>query len=142
MPQKPDNYKLKKELSMQIARIFASLHKASLWHRDAKAGNFIVRNNSQNEIKILLIDMDGIKPYRIRRNAVRFVCFVRLATSILWLRAINTTDYLRTFIIYCNLSNLEESKRREIFVDLIRRAVAQRLLKMAYSAINDSESEK
>ncbi|MDK1032810.1 MAG: lipopolysaccharide kinase InaA family protein, partial [Planctomycetia bacterium] len=42
---------LKKDLCSQIAQIFASLHNASLWHRDAKAGNFLVHQGPNSQYK-------------------------------------------------------------------------------------------
>ena len=136
-----NNCTIKKVLAGQIAQIFASLHKASFRHRDAKASNFIVQKNSNSGIKTFLIDMDGIKPYRLQCRAPGR-SFARLAASLLWNRAIYTTDYLRTFTIYSNLVGLDKSKQRQAFTDLARRSAALRLLKMAVSAMNNNESKK
>ena len=126
---------LRKDLCAQIARIFASLHNMSLWHRDAKAGNFLVCRDEKGRYKITLVDMDGIKQYAFRRQSCRFRCLSKLASTLLWHRSINRTDYLRTFTIYCNLTGLDVLKRRGIFCNLARRAVGLRLLTLAKSAM-------
>jgi len=129
---------LRKNLCSQIARIFASLHNASLWHRDAKAGNFLVHQPEKGQYKITLVDMDGIKPYVLRRRRSRFRCLAKLAATLLWHRSVNMTDYLRTFTIYGSLTGLDASKRRRIFRGLARRAVAIRLLTLAKAAMEDA----
>jgi hypothetical protein len=129
---------LKKNLCSQLARIFASLDNASLWHRDAKAGNFLVHQPEKGQYKITLVDMDGIKPYVLRRRRLRFRCLAKLAATLLWHRSVNMTDYLRTFTIYGSLTGLDASKRRRIFRGLARRAVAIRLLTLAKAAMEDA----
>jgi len=133
---------LKKDLCSQIAEIFASLHNASLWHRDAKAGNFLVNQTDSGRYKLLLVDMDGIKCYGIRRQSQRFRCLSKLASTLLWHRSINMTDYLRTSTMYSNLTGLDYSKRRRVFRSLTRRAVAIRLLTMAKSAMEGAGAKK
>ena len=136
------NLSLKRNLCSQIARIFASLHNASLGHRDAKAGNFIVHQGPDNQYKITLVDMDGIKPYGFRRRSQRFRCLGKLAATLLWHRSINLTDYLRTFTIYSNLTGLNVSKRHQIFRTLAHRAVAIRLLTLANAAMEGANEKQ
>ena len=50
-----------RELSRQLAGIFAKLHKNNLWHRDAKATNFVVNQDEDGEYRITITDVDGIK---------------------------------------------------------------------------------
>jgi len=138
---------LKKDLSYQMAGLFASLHKASLWHRDAKANNFLVRKTQKARYKLALVDMDGIKPYGLRRQRQRFRCLSKIASTLLWNRAVSTSDYLRTFYIYSNLTGLDYNKRRRVFRSLKHQAVATRLLTLAKSAmespiLKDSEENK
>ena len=133
---------LRRNLCFQIAHIFASLHNASLWHRDAKAGNFLVYQHTNGQYKITLVDMDGIKPYGFRPRSLRFRCLAKLAATLMWHRSINMTDYLRTFTIYSNLVGLDSSQRRRIFRDLARRAVAIRLLTLANAAMESPKQKK
>ena len=118
---------IKKQLCHQLATILATLHKNGLWHRDSKATNFIVCKNSQGKYKILLVDVDGIKPYFLRRRSRRFRSLWQLAASILSISAIDRTDYFRTFITYSNLTGLEPSQRRRIFRELSDKAKAKHL---------------
>ncbi|MGA1980555.1 MAG: glycosyltransferase family 9 protein [Sedimentisphaerales bacterium] len=104
----------KKQLCYQLAVILATLHKNGLWHRDSKANNFIVCKNSKDKYKILLVDVDGIKPYFLRRKSRRFRSLWQLAASLLSVSAVNRTDYLRFFTAYCNLTGLQSLRRRRI----------------------------
>jgi len=129
-------FALKKQLCHQLAVILAMLHKNGLWHRDSKAGNFIVCKDTQGKYRILLVDMDGIKPYFLRRRSCRFRSLWQLAASILPDMHVNRTDYLRTFTAYCNLTGLEHSQRRRIFRELASRAKAKRLRSMQRAAVD------
>ncbi len=130
---------LKRDLCSRIAHIFASMHKASLWHRDAKAGNFLIHKSPDNRYKITLVDMDGIKPYGFRHRNLKYRCLAKLAATLLWHKSITKADYLRTFTIYSNLTGLNGSRRSRIFRTLAHRAVAIRLLTMANASM---ETEK
>lgn len=138
----------RKHLSRQLASILAMLHKNGLWHRDSKATNFLItpqteaggkgsRCRSENrdvfssepegKDRILLVDMDGIKPYWLRRKSRQFRSLWQLAASLMSVSAVNRTDYLRTFTTYCNYVNLEHSQRHRIFRELLDRAKAKHL---------------
>ena len=135
-------FALKKEFSHQLATILASLHKNGLWNRDSKASNFIVSKDDKSKYRILLIDMDGIKPYFLWRRHQQFRSLWQLAASLMPVSGINRTDYLRTFIAYCNLVGLELSQRRRIFRELANRARAKRLRTIAKaSSIENIMSE-
>jgi serine/threonine protein kinase len=131
----------RKQLSHQLATILAMLHKNNLWHRDSKATNFIVCKDPQGKYKILLIDMDGIKPYFLRRRCRQFRSLWQLAASFIPVSAVNRTDYLRTFIAYCNLVGLEVSQRRPLFRELAGRAKKKSKIKSQISKPVLSESE-
>jgi lipopolysaccharide heptosyltransferase I len=118
---------LRKHLSNQLASILATLHKNDLWHRDPKATNFLVTPQGEDKHKVLLIDMDGIKPYRLRRKSCRLRSLWQLAASLLSVSAVNRTDYFRTFTTYSNLTGIEDSHRRRIFRRLSDRAKAKHL---------------
>lgn len=120
-------FAIKKQLCYQLATILAMLHKNGLWHRDSKANNFIVCKSIEGKCKILLVDVDGIKPYFLRRRSRQFRSLWQLAASLLSVSAVNRTDYLRCFSAYCNLTGIEPSQRHRIFRQLSERAKAKRL---------------
>jgi lipopolysaccharide heptosyltransferase I len=120
-------FAIKKQLCYQLATILAMLHKNGLWHRDSKATNFIVCKSIEGKCKILLVDVDGIKPYFPLRGSRQFRSLWQLAASLLSVSAVNRTDYFRTFISYCNLTGLEPSHRHRIFRELSDRAKAKHL---------------
>ncbi len=118
-------FAVKKELTNQLAAILAALHKNNLWNRDSKATNFIVRENIDGKCEILLVDVDGVKPYCLRRRSQRFRSLWQLAASLLSLSAVNRTDYFRVFSAYCNLTGIAPSQRNRIFRELSDRAEAK-----------------
>ncbi len=125
-------------IAWSIAHILAKLHIAGFWHRDAKASNFLIKHDPRDDSPVVLVDLDGIKRYRLKRRHNQFRSFVKLASTILHQPAVNRTDYLRTFAIYSKLVDLDKTQRRRIYCDLVRRSMAVRLLAMANSAM-DSE---
>jgi heptosyltransferase-1 len=128
LPQdRMEQYALKKQLTEQIAGILARLHKVGLWHRDAKAGNFIVCRDSDGRCSVKLVDMDGIKRYMLNRRRRQFQPLWRLAASLVGL--VNRSDFLRTFNLYCNLCGLQEN-RRQVYRRLISQASAKWLLSL------------
>jgi serine/threonine protein kinase len=126
-----DTLMTKKQLSQQIAAVLASLHKKGLWHRDSKASNFIVWKNAQDKHRILLVDMDGIKRYVLRRRNRQFRSLWQLAASLISVHNVNLTDYWRTFITYCDLTGIGQSQRRPLFRMLAKRALAKHMKNMA-----------
>jgi lipopolysaccharide heptosyltransferase I len=122
-----EQFAIKKQLCYQLAAILAMLHKNGLWHRDSKATNFIVCKSIEGKCKILLVDVDGIKPYFPLRGSRQFRSLWQLAASLLSVSAVNRTDYLRTFISYCNLTGIAPSQRRRIFRELSDMAKAKHL---------------
>jgi len=113
------SFKIKKQLCRQTATILAQLHNNGLWHRDSKANNFMVYENANSRYKVLLVDLDGIKRYFLRRGKYQLRSLWRLGASAMSSAGINRTDYWRTFSIYCSLIGLEESKRRPTFRKLV-----------------------
>lgn len=130
-----DELELKKSLFSQIGRIFADMHKAGLWHRDAKASNITVCKENNGEYRIALVDMDGIKRYCFGKNERRYRWFSKLAATIEGAGTINTSDHLHCFDVYCRLTGIDETKRDELFEKLMRQSVAERLLVMANTAM-------
>jgi len=120
-------FAIKKQLCRQLASILAMLHKNGLWHRDPKATNFLLTPQNEGKYKVLLVDMDGIKPYRLRRKSCQLRSLWRLAASTLSVSSVNRTDYFRTFTTYSNLIGIEPSQRRQIFRQLSAKAKAKYL---------------
>ncbi len=118
-------YAIKKQLAEQIAGILAKLHRMGLWHRDAKASNFVAYKQADGRCVLKLVDMDGIKRYMLCRRRRQFQPLWRLAASLVGL--VNRSDYLRTFTLYCNLCDIREG-RRQIYRRLAARARAKWLL--------------
>jgi len=131
-----ERFALKRQLSNQLAGILAGLHKNGMWHRDSKASNFVVCRGAKGQYRILLVDMDGIRRYFLRRKRRRFQSLWRLGASLMTIGAVNRTDYLRTFTTYCNLTGLELSQRRRIFRELASLAEAKHLRSMLKAAAN------
>jgi heptosyltransferase-1 len=74
---------------------------------------------------VFLTDVDGVKPYFLWRKSQRFRSLWQLAASLLSVPAVSRTDYLRCFTRYCNLTGIEVSHRRVIFLWLSGKAKAK-----------------
>ncbi len=135
-------FAVKKQMAVQTANLLACLHKAGLWHRDAKAANFLVRKLSDGQPYLMLVDMDGIKPYLFSAETSRYRCLSKLASTLMWSSYLSKTDYLRTFTIYCNLTGIEESRRQGMYRRLARRAVGMRLMTFANSVMRQARKGK
>jgi tRNA A-37 threonylcarbamoyl transferase component Bud32 len=109
-------------LSRQMAGIFAGLHKNNLWHRDAKATNFVVNQGSEGDYRITITDVDGIKQYLSRSEERQMQGLWQLASSVMGLAGITRTDYLRMFEIYCDEVGIAIARRRDIYCRLAEKA--------------------
>jgi tRNA A-37 threonylcarbamoyl transferase component Bud32 len=109
--------RFRRQLALNIATLLASLHKNGLWHRDAKAGNFLVYSAAASPVNAMLIDLDGIKPYwaTICKDRSRWRSFVNLAGSLFDAPDVHRTDYLRTLAIYCKLTGLEKTALKQLW---------------------------
>ena len=125
---------VKNRLCRQLAAILAGLHKNGLWHRDAKATNFLVAKAADGQYKLCLVDMDGIKRYLVLRGRRRLRPLWQLAASLMGVAGVNRTDYLRVFTFYCNLTGVDVAKRRELFRELTALAQTRFKRKSAKSA--------
>jgi heptosyltransferase-1 len=110
--------KVKKQLAYQIAGLWTALHKNNLWHRDSKATNFIIHKDADGKYKVLLVDIDGIKPYRCFRTRCQLRSLWGLAASLMQFSSVNRTDYWRTFKIYSKLVGFVPEKQKKIFREL------------------------
>ena len=134
---------LKKVLCLRISDIFAGLEKCRLWHRDAKAGNFLVagrkgsKDRKNEDIKVMLIDMDGIKRRILPGRKRSMSSLAKLGSTLIWHGGIYSTDYLRIFRKFSVLIGLEGKNFRSVFRRLSRMAVALRVMTMVKSAIKN-----
>ncbi|HEG42587.1 MAG TPA: hypothetical protein ENH94_00910 [Phycisphaerales bacterium] len=130
---------LKNSLSIQVADILAGLHNNGLWHRDSKAGNFLVTTSADgSQPKLALVDMDGIKAYMFSRYNCRIRSLSKLASTLLWCGSLYSTDYMRCFSRYCRLTKLDGTKRRIAMRTISAKAIAMRMLTMAREAMSSS----
>jgi serine/threonine protein kinase len=127
----PDRPAIKRHLAHRIAGLLAQIHNNGLWHRDAKPSNILVHKNGNGRYDLTLIDLDGIKCYGgLQTFNRRFRPFGHLAALRLISPLIYTTDCLRTFTIYCNLTGVDKSNRKRLFRRLMKGLVADRLKRL------------
>jgi hypothetical protein len=117
-----NQFSARKQICLRLAEILAGLHRNGFWHRDAKASNFVVRQNREGGYEIFLTDMDGIKRYGLRRTMQRFRAMWHLGASLLNIPAVGRTDYLRTFTAYCELTGVAAGRRRRLFREIAAKA--------------------
>jgi len=129
-----ERYWIMRELCGKMAEIFAELHKNNLWHRDAKATNFVVNQDGEGEYQITITDVDGIKQYLSRSEDRQMQGLRQLAASVMGFAGITRTDYLRMFETYCDEVRIPEEQRGDIFRRLARKAQAKYRLKQKTSA--------
>jgi len=130
----------RKSIIRQTAGIIAKLHKANFWHRDSKAGNFIIYKDGII-YRVKLIDLDGIKQNsknpRVRQeNIIRKLS--KLAETLTRFKTVNMTDLYRGFLVYCDTMRIEYTEARMLFKKVERATVTLRLS----TAIADSENFK
>jgi tRNA A-37 threonylcarbamoyl transferase component Bud32 len=123
--QGEERYWIMREVSGKIAGIFAELHKNNLWHRDAKATNFVVSDDADGKYRVTIIDVDGIKRYLFRSESRQMQGLWQLASSVMGLAGITRTDCLRTFEIYCGYAGIAKERRRDIYRRLSEKAQAK-----------------
>ena len=132
LPLLTDQAAAKKQLAYELAHILADLHNNSFLHRDAKPSNFLVFTGLDGRPNPMLIDLDGLRRYcGVRTFGRRFRPFAHLAV----LRSVSpfvyTTDCLRTFTIYCNLTGVEKAERKRFFRRLANGLAAKRIESLA-----------
>jgi serine/threonine protein kinase len=128
LPTFADQSVVKRHLGYEIAYILAELHKDGFLHRDAKPSNILMYQGQDGQHHPMLIDLDGVRRYcGVRTFSRRFRPFAHLA--VLWSISpmVFTTDCLRTFTIYCNLTGVDKSERKSLFRRLVNGLVVQRL---------------
>ena len=122
-----ERHRIMCRLSERMAEIFAGLHENNLWHRDAKASNFVVYKDGQDNYCVALTDMDGVKQYIFRRKTCQMRPFWQLAASVMNLPNVYRTDYLRVFTAYCEKVGIPVENRRAIYYEVAGLARAKDL---------------
>jgi hypothetical protein len=121
------NFSARKDVIDQIANLIAGLHKAGFWHRDSKAGNFIVFKDD-GKYKAKLVDLDGIKKNYICQNEKRIRTLANLAKTLTRFKRVNLADLYRGFRIYCKVMGIGNEQIRPLFGQVERNTVKLRLL--------------
>ncbi len=128
----PDShYQVMLKISKAMAKIFAQLHKNKLWHRDAKASNFIIEQSKDGEYQVTIIDVDGIKKYFTKSRSRQLQGLWQLAASLMELPALTRTDYRRMFEIYCDEVMITRQRRGHIYRWMAQKAAAKYRFKKA-----------
>jgi tRNA A-37 threonylcarbamoyl transferase component Bud32 len=127
------NFFARKTVIRQIAEIIAKLHKSNFWHRDPKAGNFIIYKDG-GIYRVKLIDLDGIKQDSSRQPENHIRTLAKLAETLTRYKAVNFTDLFRGFLIYCSAMGINGDETRELFRKVERATVAVRL----HTTVTDS----
>jgi len=121
-------FSARKTVIRQIAEILAKLHKANFWHRDSKAGNFIIYKDKNGSYRVRLIDLDGIKQDSSRRQENHIRTLSRLAETLTRFKTVNFTDLYRGFLYYCRAMAMSNNETKEFFRKVERATAATRLM--------------
>ncbi len=127
-------FSIRKAVIQQVAEIVAKLHKAGFWHRDSKAGNFIIYKDKNGSYRVKLVDLDGIKQKSVSRQENHIRTLSKLAETLTRFKAVNFTDLYRGFLFYCDAMEISGAEVEELFRRVERATVAARLL----TVISDS----
>ena len=121
------NFSARKTVIRQVAETIAKLHKSNFWHRDPKAGNFIIYKDS-GIYRVKLIDLDGIKQDSAGRRENHIRTLAKLTETLIRFKTVNFADLYRGFRIYCNAMGIDDIDAEELFHKVERLTVAARLL--------------
>jgi tRNA A-37 threonylcarbamoyl transferase component Bud32 len=124
------NFSARKTVIRQVAEIIAKLHKSNFWHRDPKAGNFIIYKDG-GIYRVKLIDLDGIKQDSANKPENHIRTLAKLAETLTRYKAVNFTDLFRGFLFYCSAMGISDGQAKELFRRVERATVAARLLTTA-----------
>ncbi len=127
------NFSVRKTVIKNVAQIIAKLHKSDFWHRDSKAGNFIIYKDG-GIYSVKLIDLDGIKQDSGLRRQNHIRTLSKLAETLIRFKMVNFTDLYRGFLIYSDAMKIGNDQAKELFRKVERTAVAARLV----TVISDS----
>ena len=131
---------VKKQIINAIGQLLGAMHNKGYWHRDSKAGNFLICRDKNDSYSVRLIDLDGIKKYGLARQKRRVQTLWKLAETLSRFKAVSTVDFWRGFNVYCDCTNIEKRNRRQIFYELQKMVITKRLLTVvgdAYKKIDN-----
>ncbi|OQA02187.1 MAG: Lipopolysaccharide kinase (Kdo/WaaP) family protein [Planctomycetes bacterium ADurb.Bin401] len=129
----------RKAIIKETADLLAKLHKNGLWHRDPKAGNFIVYKTG-GAYKVKLVDLDGIKRNIIDSSEKKIRTLANLAKTLIRFKKVNLADLYRGLKIYCDRMQISDVRR--FFHKVERTTVAMRLLNVLEESRNFKECQK
>jgi len=115
-----ERYWSKDQVCEQMAEILVTLSNEGLYHRDAKATNFVVCRQGGGEYRVVITDMDGI--LQGRGEDRQLGALWRLAASVMGIAGVNRTDYVRMFNAYCDKAGIEQERQGDIWRELARKA--------------------
>lgn len=121
------DFSVRKSVITAVAELIASLHKAGCWHRDSKAGNFIVYKNDAGVYKAKFVDLDGIKRDLPGWGKNRIRTLAKLAETLTRFKVVTFTDLYRGFFDYCGAMQIPYGSARRLFRRVERLTVAKRL---------------
>jgi serine/threonine protein kinase len=120
------DFSVRRAVIRQVADVIARFHKAGFWHRDSKAGNFIISKDADG-FNARLIDLDGIKYNFFGCQCRQIRTLANLAKSLTRFKTVNITDFYRGFVIYCNAMGISRSQYKPLFGKIERATVQMRL---------------
>ena len=124
--QRHPTFATRRMLARRLGELFALLEQAGLWHRDAKAGNFLVADGPDGP-QVYLVDLDGVRPALAWRGRTIHRGMAKLAATLLWAGPITATDGLRALRAYAGTRGRKETPDKALLYSLWRRAIAERL---------------
>ncbi len=129
----------RRTLARHLGETFARLDRAGLWHRDAKAGNFLVAEEPDGPA-VYLVDLDGVRTRLPWATHATHRGPAKLAATLMWAGSITATDAWRAVRAYARAGNRNADKA--MVRSLHHRAAAERLatfIMTARAATGDKE---
>jgi len=129
----------RRTLARRLGETFARLDRAGLWHRDAKAGNFLVAEGTDGPA-VYLVDLDGVRSRPPWATHATHRGPAKLAATLIWAGSITTTDAWRAVHASARAGNRNVDKA--MVRSLYHHAVAERLatfIMAARAATGDKE---
>ena len=124
-------HRLKAAAINHVADLFARLLAAGLHHRDLKASNILISGSlastgmmqtpsrhvseSRDDLPAVILDLDGLRTWTLRRKAAERGRVTRLAASLLQYRSITRADYARFLRTYLAATNRDVGDWRTWF---------------------------
>ena len=110
----------RRQFARKIASMLAVMHNNKITHCDTKATNFLVQEKTG--LQIVCVDMGGIRRMSSFPHSDRMRTLWRLGAALMGMRNVYRTDFLRAFTAYCDLTGIEKSTRRRLYLKLAAKA--------------------